>query len=100
MRNRYLLYFIQSSMGYSGADARRKASPAQMSGALGDLEGRHAMTKATWIAPFMAILGAVGSATAQGYPIHPITIVVPFAAGGPTDALARIVAERMAAKLG
>jgi tripartite-type tricarboxylate transporter receptor subunit TctC len=58
------------------------------------------MKKSTWIAPLMAILGAVGSATAQGYPIHPITIVVPFAAGGPTDALARIVAERMAAKLG
>src|SRR5947209_3583710 len=58
------------------------------------------MKKAAWIAPFMAILGAVGNATAQGYPIRPITIVVPFAAGGPTDALARIVAERMAAKLG
>jgi len=39
-------------------------------------------------------------ANAQGYPARPITMVVPFAAGGPTDALARILAERMRASLG
>lgn len=37
---------------------------------------------------------------AEDYPARPITIVVPFAAGGPTDVLARIVMERMRAKLG
>src|SRR6478672_5015179 len=37
----------------------------------------------------------VGSAQAQTYPLRPITIVVPFPAGGPTDALARVLAERM-----
>jgi tripartite-type tricarboxylate transporter receptor subunit TctC len=35
-------------------------------------------------------------AFAQGYPERPITFVVPFAAGGATDALARQFAERMA----
>src|SRR5258708_4878903 len=40
------------------------------------------------------------AATAQGYPTRPITIVVPFPAGGPTDALARVLAERMKAALG
>src|SRR5205807_2632434 len=39
-------------------------------------------------------------ALAQTYPSRPITIVVPFPAGGPTDALARILAERMRGPLG
>ena len=42
----------------------------------------------------------VGSAQAQTYPSRPISIVVPFPAGGPTDALARVLAERMKAALG
>jgi len=37
---------------------------------------------------------------AQTYPAKPITIVVPFAAGGPTDTLARLLAERMRKTLG
>jgi tripartite-type tricarboxylate transporter receptor subunit TctC len=37
---------------------------------------------------------------AQVFPSRPVTIVVPFAAGGPTDVVARIVGERMAASLG
>jgi tripartite-type tricarboxylate transporter receptor subunit TctC len=40
------------------------------------------------------------AAPAQDYPTRPITIVVPFPAGGPTDALARVLAERMKAALG
>src|SRR5262245_28002129 len=40
------------------------------------------------------------AATAQDYPTRPITIVVPFPAGGPTDALARVLAERMKVALG
>src|SRR5262249_55119166 len=39
-------------------------------------------------------------AGAQTYPTKPITIVVPFAAGGPTDTLARILADRMRVSLG
>jgi tripartite-type tricarboxylate transporter receptor subunit TctC len=45
-------------------------------------------------------LGVCGAASAQVYPSRSITIVVPFAAGGPLDTLARIVAERMRASLG
>ncbi|MEN3355983.1 MAG: hypothetical protein V7640_4141 [Betaproteobacteria bacterium] len=37
---------------------------------------------------------------AQSYPSKPITIVVPFSAGGPTDTLARIMGERMRKTLG
>jgi tripartite-type tricarboxylate transporter receptor subunit TctC len=43
---------------------------------------------------------SVVSAGAAEYPTRPITFVVPFAAGGPTDALGRIVAERMGRVLG
>src|ERR1700688_3633652 len=39
-------------------------------------------------------------AVAETYPSRPITIVVPFPAGGPTDTLARILADRMTAALG
>ena len=40
------------------------------------------------------------AAQAQAYPTKPIQVVVPFAAGGPTDALARILAARMSEVLG
>ena len=39
-------------------------------------------------------------APGQSFPSRPITIVVPFAAGGPIDTLARVMAERMRAPLG
>lgn len=40
------------------------------------------------------------AAYAEGYPERAITMVVPFAAGGPTDTVARLVAEKMSADLG
>jgi hypothetical protein len=39
-------------------------------------------------------------AWAQTYPVRPITLVVPYAAGGPADVIARVLAERMRASLG
>lgn len=48
----------------------------------------------------LAILAFTGIASAEKYPSHPITIVVPFAAGGPSDAMARILGERMKQSLG
>jgi len=42
----------------------------------------------------------VGSAAADDYPSRPITMIVPFPAGGPTDTLGRLLAERMRAPLG
>jgi tripartite-type tricarboxylate transporter receptor subunit TctC len=40
------------------------------------------------------------SAVAQDYPVRPITLIVPFAAGGPTDVISRIVGEHMSRTLG
>jgi tripartite-type tricarboxylate transporter receptor subunit TctC len=48
----------------------------------------------------LAVLLFGGAAVAQNYPSHPVTIIVPFSAGGPSDAMARILAERMKASLG
>jgi tripartite-type tricarboxylate transporter receptor subunit TctC len=48
----------------------------------------------------VAVLGLSGSAFAQNFPSRPVTIVVPFSAGGPSDAMARILAERMKVSLG
>ena len=42
----------------------------------------------------------VRPASAENYPTHSITMVVPFSAGGPTDVLARIIAARMQVLLG
>lgn len=52
--------------------------------------------KARIIAAASALaLGMGGSAAAADYPSHPITWIVPFAAGGPTDAMARNIANRV-----
>jgi tripartite-type tricarboxylate transporter receptor subunit TctC len=47
-----------------------------------------------------AISVAAFSAQAQDYPSRTLTMVVPFAAGGPTDTVARLVAESMSKDLG
>jgi len=49
----------------------------------------------------LLLVVAAASALAQGnYPDRPVRIIVPFPAGGPADALARIVGERLAQSLG
>ncbi|MDO9440074.1 MAG: tripartite tricarboxylate transporter substrate-binding protein [Beijerinckiaceae bacterium] len=47
-----------------------------------------------------ASVAFAGMAVAQTYPTKPITMIVPFAAGGPTDIVARLVSENMSKTLG
>ncbi|MBX9843808.1 MAG: tripartite tricarboxylate transporter substrate binding protein BugD [Xanthobacteraceae bacterium] len=48
----------------------------------------------------LATLAGISVASAQSYPSRPVTLIVPFAAGGATDVLARFLADRMRAGLG
>jgi len=52
------------------------------------------------VAASVAALVAASPAIAQPYPSRPITMIVPASAGGPTDAIARVLSERMTANLG
>lgn len=48
----------------------------------------------------VAVLALFASAAAQQWPSRPVTMVIPFAAGGPTDVLGRVMAQRMSEILG
>ncbi len=52
------------------------------------------------MAASVAALFAAVPASAQPYPSRPVTMIVPASAGGPTDAIARVMSERMTANLG
>jgi tripartite-type tricarboxylate transporter receptor subunit TctC len=54
----------------------------------------------TIAAAFIATCALISAGHTQDYPTRPVTMVVPFAAGGPTDVLARVVADRMGQLLG
>ena len=54
----------------------------------------------TFAAALALALTGVAGAQAQTYPSRPITVIVPFPAGGPTDTVARIMADKMKDTLG
>jgi len=54
-----------------------------------------------YLATAAAAIPAVSRvAQAQAYPTRPVTMIVPFAAGGPTDVAARVASEHMSRTLG
>jgi tripartite-type tricarboxylate transporter receptor subunit TctC len=59
------------------------------------------LTRRAFGAAPLALLGAAASARAQGnWPTRPVAVIVPFAAGGSTDAVARVLAQRLSTDLG
>ncbi|TMH55147.1 MAG: tripartite tricarboxylate transporter substrate binding protein, partial [Betaproteobacteria bacterium] len=58
------------------------------------------MKRATAVLAAVAFCALAGGAAAQSYPARPVRILVGFAAGGPTDVIARIVAQDMTGSLG
>ena len=56
--------------------------------------------RALAVALFAACLLVIGAASAQTYPNHPITMLVPFPPGGATDTIARILQDSMQKTLG
>src|SRR2546430_14095988 len=69
----------------------------------GTERGKSMMTKRVMIlatAGFALAITAANHAMAQLYPSRPVTIIVPFSAGGTTDVIARILGEHMSRTLG
>src|SRR5258707_15712511 len=54
----------------------------------------------TWILLAPLLFGATPAAAQDNYPSRPITLIVPYAAGGSIDLVARILAEGLTARLG
>ena len=67
-----------------------------------DTMSRFAVAALLGLAGLSAVVSgaALSSAWAQTYPSRPITMIIPFAAGGPTDVLGRMVGQRMGEVLG
>src|ERR1700674_2432795 len=54
-----------------------------------------------WFLAATSVLAfSIAGATAQSYPTRSITMLIPFAAGGPTDTVGRLIAESMSKYLG
>ena len=53
-----------------------------------------------WLFGLAGVTLFAAASHAQGYPNRPVTMVIPFAAGGPTDVLGRVMAQRMSEVLG
>jgi tripartite-type tricarboxylate transporter receptor subunit TctC len=58
------------------------------------------MFRSVLCAAVAGLFAFTGSAFAQSFPTRPVTMIIPFAAGGPTDVLGRIVGARMSELLG
>src|SRR6266576_6159372 len=62
--------------------------------------GRTAMLKKSLAAGLAVILAGMTAPSGQNFPTKPLTMIVHFAAGGPTDVLGRVIAQRMGEILG
>jgi tripartite-type tricarboxylate transporter receptor subunit TctC len=60
------------------------------------------MKTGKWISAslWLGLMAGSGAAGAQGYPTHPIRMVVPFSAGGGSDVIGRIVGQKLSEVLG
>jgi len=58
------------------------------------------LTRRMLLTSLATAMAGLGTASAQPYPSRPITLIVPFPAGGPADAIGRILADGMRASLG
>src|SRR5262245_2376140 len=65
------------------------------------LSARTVTRRATCVAlGAFAFATALGGAQAADWPTRPVTVIVPYAAGGNTDMMARLVSQRLSEKLG
>ena len=52
------------------------------------------------VSALLALLALAPAAQAQPYPTKPIRVIIGYAAGGPTDVLGRIIAQKLSANVG
>jgi tripartite-type tricarboxylate transporter receptor subunit TctC len=88
---------VRSTLGSARAAVLRGVLQRQQAGYAMKLPRRRFLHLAAAAA---ALPATSRIAWTQAYPMRPITILVPVPAGGPTDVIARILAERMRASLG
>src|SRR5262245_53877296 len=79
----------------SASTQRTRSSPSPRR-----VEGAPPARAIPWLFVSLAAIAAITSVHAQDYPTRPITLVVPYAAGGGNDLLARIASEKMSKTLG
>jgi tripartite-type tricarboxylate transporter receptor subunit TctC len=61
---------------------------------------KHAKTRLGRLLAFLLLSALAGGSAGQAYPSRPVRVIVPFAPGGVADSSARVVSERLGAKLG
>jgi len=61
---------------------------------------KHSWLAATMVAIIVAACAAIQAGHAQNYPTRPVKLIVPYAAGGPNDIVARLLAQRLQEALG
>jgi tripartite-type tricarboxylate transporter receptor subunit TctC len=64
------------------------------------IQEEYLMARNAVVAGFAGLLAWTGAPIAQNFPTRPVTMVIPFAAGGPTDVLGRVVGAKMGEVLG
>jgi tripartite-type tricarboxylate transporter receptor subunit TctC len=67
---------------------------------LSEGSGHRMKTHRIFVAGIMAVCLSADAALAQDWPTRPITLVVPFGAGGSSDVIGRVVAEGLRVQLG
>ena len=89
---------VRPPIGASGANA--SAQPHEMPRSEPEPMTKLPRRRFLQLAALAAVPSLPRAARAQAWPSRPITVIVPFAAGGPTDVAARIVSEHMSRTLG
>src|ERR1700724_3120748 len=89
-------WFKSPNMTVCPSCARSATTFPGMMAAIAGASGREGrMPRLRTIAVLAALVSVAGPATAQDWPARPVTMVVPFAAGGPADTVGRILAPRL-----